>query len=195
MVGHVNETYQITGGTGRFEGVAQHEDKNWASKIFLGHRDASEATIKLINARTGDVVYAYAVHKKNSMRANQSTAEACAKHLKKIGPQVIVASTSMNRSFMKKAFCAFLISFVPITASAEGVVVRAVEASFNTIQAPPRQDASLLDTVKAGTMSFTHKHALRHPMSASVTPSDRMFPQVSTGGGWDTVIACWSISA
>lgn len=66
------------------EGAALHEDKNWASKIFLGHRDTSEATIKLVNAKTTDVVYAYAVHKKNSVRGNQSTAEACAKHLKSI---------------------------------------------------------------------------------------------------------------
>ena len=64
------------------EGLSSHEDKSWASKIFLGHRDTSEATIKLIEISSGDIIYAYAVHKKNSMRANQSTAEACAKHLK-----------------------------------------------------------------------------------------------------------------
>lgn len=66
------------------EGYANHEDKNWASKVFLGHRDTSEATIKVIYLKTSEVVYAYAVHKKNSVRANQSTAEACAKHLKSI---------------------------------------------------------------------------------------------------------------
>jgi TolB-like protein len=64
------------------EGLATHEEKGWASKIFLGHRDTSEATIKLIDIKSGDVVYAYAVHKKNSVHANQSTAEACAKHMK-----------------------------------------------------------------------------------------------------------------
>ncbi|MEN6532396.1 MAG: hypothetical protein ABFD89_01960 [Bryobacteraceae bacterium] len=64
------------------EGLSSHEEKGWASKIFLGHRDTSEATIKLVNIKSGEVVYAYAVHKKNSARASQSTAEACAKHLK-----------------------------------------------------------------------------------------------------------------
>ena len=64
------------------EGLSTHEEKGWASKVFLGHRDTSEATIKLIDIKSGEVVYAYAVHKKNSVRANQSTAEACAKHLK-----------------------------------------------------------------------------------------------------------------
>jgi len=66
------------------EALAHHEEKGWASKIFLGHRDSTDATVRLINIKTGDVVWAYAVHKKNSFRANQSTAEACAKHLKKV---------------------------------------------------------------------------------------------------------------
>jgi TolB-like protein len=63
-------------------GSSLHEDKNWASKIFLGHRDTSEATVKLVDAKSGELVWAYAVHKKNSVHGNQSTAEACAKHLK-----------------------------------------------------------------------------------------------------------------
>ncbi|HWQ55321.1 MAG TPA: hypothetical protein VN442_16665 [Bryobacteraceae bacterium] len=64
------------------QGLSNHEEKGWASKIFLGHRDTSEATIKLVDIKSGEIVYAYAVHKKNSARASQSTAEACAKHLK-----------------------------------------------------------------------------------------------------------------
>lgn len=63
-------------------GSSMHEDKNWASKIFLGHRDTTEATVKLIDLKSGEIVWAYAVHKKNSVRGNQSTAEACAKHMK-----------------------------------------------------------------------------------------------------------------
>jgi len=65
-------------------GAALHEDKSWASKVFLGHRDTSEATVKLISVKDSTVLWAYAVHKKNSARGNQSTAEACAKHLKSI---------------------------------------------------------------------------------------------------------------
>lgn len=63
-------------------GSSAHDEKGWASKIFLGHRDSSDATIKLIEKKSGEIIYAYAVHKKNSARANQSTAEACAKHLR-----------------------------------------------------------------------------------------------------------------
>lgn len=63
-------------------GSSLHEDKNWASKIFLGHRDTSEATVEMIEVKSGEIVWAYAVHKKNSARGNQSTAEACAKHLR-----------------------------------------------------------------------------------------------------------------
>jgi len=32
--------------------------------------------------KTGEMVYAYAVHKKDSAHGQRSTAEACAKHLK-----------------------------------------------------------------------------------------------------------------
>lgn len=64
-------------------GISAQEDKNWASKIFLGHRDTSEATVKLVDVKSSEVVFAYSVHKKNSARGHQSTAEACAKHLKK----------------------------------------------------------------------------------------------------------------
>jgi hypothetical protein len=34
------------------------------------------------DAKTGDLAFAYSVDKFNAARANQSTAEACAKHLK-----------------------------------------------------------------------------------------------------------------
>lgn len=66
------------------EAQSRHEEKGWASKIFLNHRDTSEAAVRLIRASDGEVVWAYAVHKKNSVRAHQSTAEACAKHIKEM---------------------------------------------------------------------------------------------------------------
>jgi hypothetical protein len=62
--------------------ASSFEEKSFASKVFLGHRDSSDATMKLVNVKSGEVVFAYSVHKKNSARGNQSTAEACAKHLK-----------------------------------------------------------------------------------------------------------------
>lgn len=41
-----------------------------------------EASIMVKDARTGEIVFAYAVSKGNSIHGKQSTAEACAKHLK-----------------------------------------------------------------------------------------------------------------
>jgi curli biogenesis system outer membrane secretion channel CsgG len=37
--------------------------------------------VKLVNIKTGEVVFAYAVNKKNSMHGRQTAAEACAKHM------------------------------------------------------------------------------------------------------------------
>lgn len=65
-------------------GNSSHEEKGWASKVFLNHRDSSDAAVKLVDAKNGDIVWSYVVHKKNSVRAHQSTAEACAKHLKEV---------------------------------------------------------------------------------------------------------------
>jgi hypothetical protein len=36
----------------------------------------------MMDRRTGAIVYAYAVDKKSTMHGQQTTAEACAKHLK-----------------------------------------------------------------------------------------------------------------
>jgi TolB-like protein len=63
-------------------GSSLHQDMGWASKVFMGHRDTFEATVKLVDAKTGELVWAYAVEKKNSRHGDQSTAEACAKHMK-----------------------------------------------------------------------------------------------------------------
>jgi hypothetical protein len=40
------------------------------------------ASITMTDKRTGAIVYAYAVDKKSTMHGQQTTAEACAKHLK-----------------------------------------------------------------------------------------------------------------
>ena len=65
-------------------GTSQHEEKSWASKVFLSHRDTTEASVKLVHVKSSEVVWAYNVHKKNSARGHQSTAEACAKHFKEV---------------------------------------------------------------------------------------------------------------
>ncbi len=64
-------------------GIAESEKAGWAKMLFAGSTASREqAGIKVTNLKTGEVVYAYAVHKGNSARGKQSAAEACAKHLK-----------------------------------------------------------------------------------------------------------------
>lgn len=64
-------------------GVAESEKAGWAKMLFLGSQASKEqAGIKVLNIKTQEVVFAYAVNKSNSARGKQSAAEACAKHLK-----------------------------------------------------------------------------------------------------------------
>jgi hypothetical protein len=60
-----------------------HVDKaGWAKTIFVSPLPHAEASISIKDAHSGNLVFAYNVDKSNAARANQSTAEACAKHLK-----------------------------------------------------------------------------------------------------------------
>jgi len=63
--------------------ISQSDKAGWAKMLFLG-TDASneQASIKVVNLKTGEVVFGYNVKKENSARGRQSAAEACAKHLK-----------------------------------------------------------------------------------------------------------------
>ncbi len=73
--------YEVTG-------VSESEKAGWAKMLVMGS-DASreQASIKVAEIKTGEVVFAYSVHKGNSVRGKQSAGEACAKHLKtRIGP-------------------------------------------------------------------------------------------------------------
>lgn len=67
------------------DGVSDHAKAGWAKTVFLGqiHSD-DQASVKLIDVKTGQVVFAYAVNKKNTLHGRQTAAEACAKHLKDI---------------------------------------------------------------------------------------------------------------
>lgn len=69
-------------------GVSESEKAGWAKMLILGSQQSAEqASIKVENLKTGNIVYAYNVNKGNSARGKQSTSEACAKHLKEqIGP-------------------------------------------------------------------------------------------------------------
>ena len=68
--------YEITG-------TADSKKASTAKKVILGswHSD-EDASIKVANLKSGEIVYAYAVHKQDSAHGQRSTAEACAKHLK-----------------------------------------------------------------------------------------------------------------
>ncbi|HEX5426357.1 MAG TPA: hypothetical protein VFW94_22605 [Candidatus Acidoferrales bacterium] len=67
------------------DGVSDHVKAGWAKEIFLGQIHSNDAaTIRLVNLKTGEVVFAYAVNKKNTLHGQQTAAEACAKHLKKV---------------------------------------------------------------------------------------------------------------
>ena len=64
-------------------GIAESEKAGWAKMLFMGSQQSRElASVKVVEIKSGDVVYGYAVHKGNSYRGKQSAAEACAKHMK-----------------------------------------------------------------------------------------------------------------
>lgn len=58
------------------------EKAGWAKTIFVSPLPHANASISIKDAHTGDLAFAYSVDKANAAKANQSTAEACAKHLK-----------------------------------------------------------------------------------------------------------------
>ena len=63
-------------------GTSLDKKAGWAKIVFMGnvHSD-NAASITMTDKRTGAIVYAYAVDKKSTMHGQQTTAEACAKHL------------------------------------------------------------------------------------------------------------------
>jgi hypothetical protein len=64
-------------------GVIESEKAGWAKMLFTGSAASKEqAGVKIVNLKSDEVVFAYAVHKGNSARGHQSAAEACAKHMK-----------------------------------------------------------------------------------------------------------------
>jgi hypothetical protein len=63
-------------------GTSVDKKAGWAKIAFMGniHSD-NAASITMADRRTGAIVYAYAVDKKSTLHGQQTTAEACAKHL------------------------------------------------------------------------------------------------------------------
>src|SRR5882724_841212 len=68
--------YEITG-------ASNSQKASTAKKLIMGSWHSSEeASINLVNLKSGATVFAYSVHKSDSAHGKKSTAEACAKHLK-----------------------------------------------------------------------------------------------------------------
>jgi hypothetical protein len=64
-------------------GVSETDRAGWAKMLFLGNDSTNEtASVKIVNMKSGEVVFAYAVKKDSSARGKQSAGEAVAKHIK-----------------------------------------------------------------------------------------------------------------
>jgi len=63
-------------------GAAETQKAGWAKIVFTGNDSTNEeASINVTQIKTGAVVFAYSVHKGNSVRGKQSAGEAIGKHL------------------------------------------------------------------------------------------------------------------
>jgi hypothetical protein len=64
-------------------GKSDSQKASIAKKIIMWNwHSREEASINVTNLKTGEVAFAYSVHKESSAHGKRSTAEACAKHLK-----------------------------------------------------------------------------------------------------------------
>jgi hypothetical protein len=64
-------------------GISESQKASTAKKIILGNwHSREEASIRVSNIKSSEVVWSYSVHKEASAHGKKSTAEACAKHLK-----------------------------------------------------------------------------------------------------------------
>ena len=64
-------------------GTSDTQKAGVAKKLMFGSWQSDEqATISIADLKSGEIVFAYSVNKKNSVHGKQSTAEACAVHIK-----------------------------------------------------------------------------------------------------------------
>ena len=64
-------------------GTSESKKAGAAKMILLGSwHSAEQASITVVNLKSGVAVWAYSVNKSNSAHGKRTTAEACAKHLK-----------------------------------------------------------------------------------------------------------------
>jgi hypothetical protein len=64
-------------------GTSETQKASAAKVIFRGswHSD-EQASVKIVDVKSGEIVFAYSVNKKDSAHGRQSTAESCAVHIK-----------------------------------------------------------------------------------------------------------------
>jgi hypothetical protein len=64
-------------------GNNEHKGAGWAKMVFMGNIHSDEqASISVISVKSSAVLFSYAVDKKNTLHGQQTSAEACAKHLR-----------------------------------------------------------------------------------------------------------------
>lgn len=75
----------ITKADYQISGISETVKAGWAKMLIMGtDMSREQASIKVVELKTGEVVFGYTVHKGFSIRGKQSAAESCAKHLKNV---------------------------------------------------------------------------------------------------------------
>jgi hypothetical protein len=65
------------------KGTSEEKKPGWAKMVMMKQIHSDDAaSVQMIDRKTGAIVFAYSVNKKNTLHGQQTTAEACAKHLK-----------------------------------------------------------------------------------------------------------------
>jgi hypothetical protein len=65
------------------KGTSEEKKPGWAKMIMMKQIHSDDAaSVQMIDRKSGAIVFAYSVNKKNTLHGQQTTAEACAKHLK-----------------------------------------------------------------------------------------------------------------
>ena len=63
-------------------GTSEDKKAGWAKIVFMGNSQSDNAaSVTMIDRKSAAIVFAYAVNKKSTAHGDQTTAEACAKHL------------------------------------------------------------------------------------------------------------------
>lgn len=65
------------------KGTSEEKKPGWAKMVVMKQIHSDDAaSVQLIDRKSGAIIFAYSVNKKNTLHGQQTTAEACAKHLK-----------------------------------------------------------------------------------------------------------------